>query len=128
MSMSSATPTFVPPQRDKARLVDHPIKIDVNALSFFYDHNQALHDITIELRANLVTALIGPSGCGTSTFLRTLNRMNDVIPGTRVEGRVNIGGRDNYGADVDVAKLRRRVASSSACALRERSPWSRTSC
>src|SRR5258706_4156948 len=109
MPMSSLTPTFVPPQRDKGRLDDHPIKIDVNALSFFYDHNQALHDITIELRANLVTALIGPSGCGKSTFLRTLNRMNDVIPRTRVEGRVTIGGRDIYLADADVAQLRRSV-------------------
>ena len=57
----------------------------------------------------MVTALIGPSGCGKSTFLRTLNRMNDVIPGTRVEGQVSIGGRDIYGADVDVVELRRRV-------------------
>jgi phosphate transport system ATP-binding protein len=88
---------------------DRPIKIGVAGLSFFYGAKRALENISIDLRANLVTAFIGPSGCGKSTFLRTLNRMNDVIPGTRVEGRVDIGGRDIYGADVDVVDLRRRV-------------------
>ena len=86
-----------------------PVKIDVNGLSFFYGGKKALDDISIELRSNVVTAFIGPSGCGKSTFLRTLNRMNDVIPNTRVQGRVSIGGRDIYGADVDVVELRRRV-------------------
>jgi phosphate transport system ATP-binding protein len=88
---------------------EHAVKIDVQALSFFYAGVRALQDISIQLRSNLVTAFIGPSGCGKSTFLRTLNRMNDVIPHTRVEGRVTIGGRDIYGADVDVVELRRRV-------------------
>ncbi len=87
----------------------HAVKIDVEALSFFYGATRALRDISIQLRSNLVTAFIGPSGCGKSTFLRTLNRMNDVIPHTRVEGTVSIGGRDIYGADVDVVELRRRV-------------------
>ncbi|MEP7304942.1 MAG: phosphate ABC transporter ATP-binding protein PstB [Acidobacteriota bacterium] len=81
----------------------------VTNLSFFYGDKRALHDISIDLRANVVTAFIGPSGCGKSTFLRTLNRMNDVIPRARVEGTVSIGGRDIYGADVDVVELRRRV-------------------
>jgi phosphate transport system ATP-binding protein len=88
---------------------EHPVKIDVEALSFFYAGTRALQDISIQLRSNLVTAFIGPSGCGKSTFLRTMNRMNDVIPHTRVDGRVSIGGRDIYGADVDVVELRRRV-------------------
>jgi phosphate transport system ATP-binding protein len=87
----------------------HPVKITVEALSFFYAGVRALQDISIQLRSNLVTAFIGPSGCGKSTFLRTLNRMNDVIPQTRVQGRVTIGGRDIYGDDVDVVELRRRV-------------------
>jgi phosphate transport system ATP-binding protein len=87
----------------------HAVKIDVEALSFFYGATRALRDISVQLRSNLVTACIGPSGCGKSTFLRTLNRMNDVIPNTRVEGRVSIGGRDIYGDDVDVVELRRRV-------------------
>jgi ABC-type multidrug transport system fused ATPase/permease subunit len=88
---------------------EHPIKIGVTNLSFYYGDKRALQDISIDLRANVVTAFIGPSGCGKSTFLRTLNRMNDVIPKARVEGTVNIGGRDIYGADVDVVELRRRV-------------------
>jgi len=88
---------------------EHPVKIGVINLSFFYGDKRALQDISIDLRANVVTAFIGPSGCGKSTFLRTLNRMNDVIPKARVEGTVNIGGRDIYGPDVDVVELRRRV-------------------
>jgi len=96
-----APPTSVPEER--------PIKIDVQGLSFFYGAKRALQDITMQIRSNIVTAFIGPSGCGKTTFLRTLNRMNDVIPGTRVEGRVTVGGRDVYGPDVDVVALRRQV-------------------
>jgi phosphate transport system ATP-binding protein len=92
-----------------SRPEERPVKIDVSELSFFYGAKRALEGITIQLRANLVTAFIGPSGCGKSTFLRTLNRMNDVIPGACVAGRVSIGGRDIYGPDVDVVELRRRV-------------------
>ena len=99
----------VPGARRTRRDVAHPVKIDVRGLSFFYGQKKALDDISIEIRANLVTAFIGPSGCGKSTFLRTLNRMNDVIPGTRVEGHVSIGGREINGGDVDVVALRRRV-------------------
>jgi phosphate transport system ATP-binding protein len=97
--------TMLPTDADQ----DQPVKIDVEGLSFFYAGIRALKHISIQLRSNLVTAFIGPSGCGKSTFLRTLNRMNDVIPHTRVDGRVSIGGRDIYGADVDVVELRRRV-------------------
>ena len=69
------------PGRDAQRVAaEHPIKIGVRNLSFFYGDKRALQDISIDLRANVVTAFIGPSGCGKSTFLRTLNRMNDVIP------------------------------------------------
>ena len=85
------------------------VMIDVANLSFFYGAKRALDGITIQVRANVVTAFIGPSGCGKSTFLRTLNRMNDVIPGTRVEGRVTVDGQDIYGDTVDVVELRRQV-------------------
>jgi phosphate transport system ATP-binding protein len=88
---------------------EQPAKIDVDGFSFFYGPKRALDSISLQIRSNVVTALIGPSGCGKTTFLRSLNRMNDVIPGTRIEGRVSIGGRDIYGADVDVVDLRRRV-------------------
>ena len=112
MTSGADTPglSAAPSGRDAHRgAAERPIKIGVTNLSFFYGDKRALHDISIDLRANVVTAFIGPSGCGKSTFLRTLNRMNDVIPKARVEGTVNIGGRDIYGADVDVVELRRRV-------------------
>src|SRR4029453_4638342 len=85
-----------------------PLKIDVSHLNFFYGKSRALTDISIEMRANVVTAFIGPSGCGKSTFLRTLNRMNDIIAGTRVEGKVLIEGKDIYAPGTDVVALRRR--------------------
>jgi phosphate transport system ATP-binding protein len=84
-------------------------KFEVEQLSFYYGSRRALDSISVKLRANLVTAFIGPSGCGKTTFLRTLNRMNDIIPATRVEGRVFIDGRNVYEPGVDVVDLRRRV-------------------
>jgi phosphate transport system ATP-binding protein len=86
-----------------------PLKIDIEKLSFFYDEKRALHDISIQIQPNVVTAFIGPSGCGKSTLLRALNRMNDIIPATRIEGAVRIDGADIYGPDVDVVALRRKV-------------------
>ncbi|MCU0519696.1 MAG: phosphate ABC transporter ATP-binding protein PstB [Anaerolineae bacterium] len=84
-------------------------KIDVRHLNFFYDSVQALLDINLAIHDREITAFIGPSGCGKSTFLRCLNRMNDEIGGTRVEGTVLIDGADIYAPDVDVADLRKRV-------------------
>jgi phosphate transport system ATP-binding protein len=86
-----------------------PVKIDVQAMNFYYGAKRALEDISLHIYPNVVTAFIGPSGCGKSTFIRTLNRMNDVIPGTRVEGKVLIENADIYASGVDVVKLRRRV-------------------
>ena len=88
---------------------DAPVKIDVSGMNFYYGPKKALDNISIQLRANLVSAFIGPSGCGKSTFIRTLNRMNDVIPGTRVEGTVLIDGVNIYDPGLDVVGLRRRV-------------------
>jgi phosphate transport system ATP-binding protein len=84
-------------------------KIAVENLSFFYGKTQALKEISIEIPERQVMAFIGPSGCGKTTFLRTLNRMNDVIPGTRVEGKVTIDDADIYAAGADVVDLRRKV-------------------
>lgn len=84
-------------------------KIDVEHLDFYYGDSQALADISIEIKERQITALIGPSGCGKSTFLRCLNRMNDTIPGIRIEGRVLLDGQDIYVPRVDVVDLRRRV-------------------
>jgi phosphate transport system ATP-binding protein len=84
-------------------------KISISNLNFFYGKAQALHDITLEIPARQVVAFIGPSGCGTSTFLRTLNRMNDTIPIARAEGTVMIDGENIYAPGTDVVSLRRKV-------------------
>jgi phosphate transport system ATP-binding protein len=86
-----------------------PAKLKVERLDFYYGPKRALENISLDIRANLVTAFIGPSGCGKSTLLRTLNRLNDTIPGTRVTGRVEIDGADVYDPRTDVVDLRRRV-------------------
>ena len=85
------------------------IKMQIDHLDFYYGQKRALQDISIEIRKQQITALIGPSGCGKSTFLRCLNRMNDTIPGTHMEGRVLLDGEDIYGLETDVVDLRRRV-------------------
>src|ERR1044071_4275589 len=84
-------------------------KITVAGLNFYYGRTQALKNISLNIPAQMVTAFIGPSGCGKTTFLRTLNRMNDVIAGTRVEGTVTIDGADIYAPGADVVDLRRKV-------------------
>jgi phosphate transport system ATP-binding protein len=84
-------------------------KIEVTGLNFFYGANKVLDDIHLKIQPNQVTALIGPSGCGKSTFLRSLNRMSDIVPGTRVEGSICIDNEDIYASSVDVVNLRRRV-------------------
>jgi phosphate transport system ATP-binding protein len=81
----------------------------IQDLNFFYGPNQALHHINMEIMPYLITALIGPSGCGKSTFLRCLNRMNDTIAGTRIEGKILLHGRDIYEQEVDLANLRQKV-------------------
>ncbi len=78
-------------------------------VNFFYGNNRALTDISMDFERNKVTALIGPSGCGKSTLLRLLNRMNDLIEGTRVEGEVLFEGKNIYGSDVDPVDIRRRI-------------------
>jgi len=81
----------------------------VRDLHFYYGKSQALSGINMEIVPRKVTALIGPSGCGKSTFLRCLNRMNDTIPGTRVEGQVLLNGNNIYADEMDVVDLRKRV-------------------
>ena len=86
-----------------------PIKISVRNLNLYYGNFQALIDIGLDFSTHKVTALIGPSGCGKSTLLRCLNRMNDLIPRTRVLGNVHLDGQDIYDSGLDVVTLRRRV-------------------
>ena len=81
----------------------------VQSLNFYYGKSKALSNISLEVKPRQVTALIGPSGCGKSTFLRCLNRMNDAIRGTRVEGKIALNGEDIYAEEMDVVELRQRV-------------------
>ena len=84
------------------------LKYTIRNLDLFYDKTQALKNINMDIRPNQITAMIGPSGCGKSTLLRTLNRMNDLVEGCRVQGKVLLDGRDIYG-DIDVNQLRQNV-------------------
>ncbi len=84
-------------------------KIEVKDLNLWYNENHALKNITVDIRSNKVTALIGPSGCGKTTFIRTLNRMNDLIDNVKISGKVFLDGKNIYDPDVDVVSLRKRV-------------------
>ena len=83
-------------------------KIEIANLNLYYDDLHALKDVNLNIEANRITAFIGPSGCGKSTLLKTLNRMNDLVLGCRVQGKVTLDGEDIYG-DLDVNLLRKRV-------------------
>ncbi|MGV8079863.1 MAG: phosphate ABC transporter ATP-binding protein PstB [Syntrophales bacterium] len=85
------------------------IIIRTENVNFYYGAFQALTDVSMAFETNRVTALIGPSGCGKSTLLRLLNRMNDLIDGSRVEGRILFEGRNIYDPDVDPVEVRRRI-------------------
>jgi phosphate transport system ATP-binding protein len=86
-----------------------PAKVAARDVRVFYGGKQALFGIDLGIPANRVTALIGPSGCGKSSFLRCINRMNDTIPGARVEGLIELDGQDIYDPAIDVVELRARV-------------------
>jgi phosphate transport system ATP-binding protein len=84
-------------------------RIDVKDLNVYYGTFKAVEDVSMTIESRSVTAFIGPSGCGKSTFLRTLNRMHEVIPGGRVQGTVALNGRDLYAREVDPVAVRRTV-------------------
>lgn len=84
-------------------------KFETRDLHVFYDDNEAIKGVDLDIYQNEVTALIGPSGCGKSTYLRCLNRMNDTIEGCRIEGTITLDGVDIYDKLVDVVQLRARV-------------------
>jgi phosphate transport system ATP-binding protein len=88
--------------------VDNP-RMTCRDVSVFYEEEMAIRSVDIDVDCNEVLAMIGPSGCGKSTFLRCLNRMNDTIPGCRVEGSIILDGQDIYDKTVDVVPLRARV-------------------
>ena len=83
--------------------------LSARGLDLYYGGTQALRKIDLDIPARQVTALIGPSGCGKSSFLRCLNRMNDLIPGARAEGSLTFHGAEIYARGVDVTELRRRI-------------------
>jgi phosphate transport system ATP-binding protein len=83
--------------------------ISVEGLSLSYSGKPALENVSLDIYGGCITALIGPSGCGKTSLLSSLNRLTDLIPGCRLEGRIMIGGEDIHGADVNVQRLRRQV-------------------
>jgi phosphate transport system ATP-binding protein len=95
------------PEHTAALASENGTKLMVEDFSFFYGKFRALLEITCDIPIHQVTAIIGPSGCGKSTFLRSFNRMNDLIPSTSHTGQICMDGRDLY--EVDVVELRKRV-------------------
>ena len=85
------------------------MKIEVKDINFYYGGFHALKNISMEVEQNKVVAFIGPSGCGKSTFLRLFNRMNDLIPDTRLTGQILIDGKDIYAPNIEVDELRKEV-------------------
>jgi phosphate transport system ATP-binding protein len=88
---------------------DTPVELEARGLSVLYGDKRAVRDISIRIPDRRVVAFIGPSGCGKSTLLRCFNRMNDLVPGARVEGEALFKGRNLYGAGVDAVDVRRRI-------------------
>lgn len=88
--------------------VEAPV-LSANDLSVYYGEFRAVRDVSLYIRRSEITAFIGPSGCGKSTVLRCFNRMNDLIPGARVEGDIRYHGIDVYGEDADAGEVRRRI-------------------
>jgi len=84
-------------------------RIEASGINAFYGAFKAIEDINMVIEPKSVTALIGPSGCGKSTFIRSINRMHEVLPGARVEGKLTIDAQNIYGRDVDVTAVRRMI-------------------
>lgn len=104
MTTAAIAPVLAPPRAEPERG-----RIDVEHFDFWYGQRQALFDVELVVPPRAVTALIGPSGCGKSTFLRSINRLNALIPGARATGEIRLDGENIYAREVDVVTLRRRV-------------------
>lgn len=85
------------------------VMVNIDHVDFYYGEKQALMDVCMQIPEGMITAYIGPSGCGKSTLLRCLNRMNDLVDGARLEGKVEIAGEDIYNSKLEVSDLRKRV-------------------
>jgi phosphate transport system ATP-binding protein len=88
---------------------DDSVAIDIRNMKLWYGEKQTLHDVTLPIKKNAITALIGPSGCGKSTLLRSINRMNDLVEGCRMEGSMMFDGMNIISPDIDVNTLRVRI-------------------
>jgi phosphate transport system ATP-binding protein len=103
-------PSFLELVRDsEPALETAPLVFEVKMLDVYYGTHRAVRDVSLDIRKNQITAFIGPSGCGKTTVLRCLNRMNDLISGARVEGRITYHGIDLYSTDVAPTEVRRRI-------------------
>jgi phosphate transport system ATP-binding protein len=98
-----------PPKKTDSLIAPEDQRLQVEHLNVYYGDFRAVKDVNLYIKNNKVTAIIGPSGCGKSTFIRCLNRMHEVTPGGRVEGKVLLDGQDLYGPGVDPVDVRRRV-------------------
>jgi phosphate transport system ATP-binding protein len=96
-------------QASESRVSDAAPVMELQNVSVFYGDFEAVRDTTMPVERNRITAMIGPSGCGKSTIVRTLNRMNDLIPGARVTGKVTYHGQDIYAPGVDPIQVRRHI-------------------
>jgi len=101
--------TDFPAPNNQPLIAPEEIRLQVEALSAYYGNTLAVNKISLSIKTNRVTAIIGTSGCGKSTFIRCLNRMHEVTPGARVEGKVLLDGQDFYGPGIDPVDVRRRV-------------------
>lgn len=113
-TQSSAAPRATPLQAMRVAAsagpaIVSPTRITLEKINAFYDQKQALFDVNLEIPDNSVTAFIGASGCGKSTLLRCLNRMNDIIPGARVEGAIRMDGTDINAPEIDAVQVRTRI-------------------
>jgi phosphate transport system ATP-binding protein len=100
---------MVQERRSSPALEETPVVFDVQDAEVYYGAFRAVHDVTMKIHKNQITAFIGPSGCGKTTMLRAFNRMHDVIPGARVAGQLRYYGVDLYGPDVSATEVRRRI-------------------
>ncbi|MFA6711071.1 MAG: ATP-binding cassette domain-containing protein, partial [Candidatus Methanomethylophilaceae archaeon] len=85
------------------------IILDIKDVNLWYGEKQALFDVSMPVESNRITALIGPSGCGKSTLLRSMNRMNDLVSGCRIEGKMEFRGNDIYDPSNDVNSIRKKI-------------------
>jgi len=106
-----SAPAAAPKPPDRANITTPPgtTAVSVHDLSLWYGHKRALTNVSLDFPEKKVSALIGPSGCGKSTLLRSINRMNDLIDGVRIEGRIDYHGANVYAKDVDPVEVRRRI-------------------